>query len=340
MAKLRRGACRNFVRRLAVVSRIISSVAAAGTACQTSVRLDAPATRAMPFSRGGYMVGWPKMPRCLRRSIAVWGLLAIGLCAGGNAAETDRGSSGTAYRKEAIAAMPLDQLSPEQREKVHSVLRKTSVYRRMPSAVVQCDAELHHFVLNHPEILANIWQLMEIENVVLQSTGPNTYRADDGDGTKGEVEFLYRGGDTYLIFARGSYDGPLFTQPITGTCVLLVRSSYAKSSDGHDKVTTQLDSFVHLDNVGLDFLAKTFQPLVCRVADYNFLVTASFIEALSRTAEVNQMGIQRLASNLRELDPAVRERFSQLAAEVGMRAQARSELAAEPRARLAREAPR
>jgi hypothetical protein len=76
------------------------------------------------------------------------------------------------------------------------------------------------------------------------------------------------------------------------------------------------------------------------VADYNFLVTASFIEALSRTAEVNQMGIQRLASNLRELDPAVRERFSQLAAEVGMRAQARSELAAEPRARLAREAPR
>jgi hypothetical protein len=263
-------------------------------------------------------------------------VLCLWAAAWSRAADPRRASSGLAARKEAIASMPLDRLDAPSREKVLDVLKKTSVYRRMPTAVTRSDPELYLFVLNHPEILANIWQLMQIENIVLQSTGPNTYFADDGDGTKGEVEFLYRGADVCLVYAKGSYEGPLFTQPITGTAVLLLRSGYSRAADGGYQVTTTLDAFVHLDNVGLDFLAKTFQPLVCRVADYNFLVTAQFFEALSRTAEVNQMGMQRLCANLQNLDPGVRTQFAMLAADVAQRAGNRTDLNAEARVPLAK----
>jgi hypothetical protein len=238
-------------------------------------------------------------------------------------------------RKEAIAAMPLAQLTPEQRENVAAVLGKTTIYRRLPPAVACCDPELYLFIVDHPEILANIWQLMEIEDVVLQPVSANRYVADDGDGTKGELEFLHRGPNLHLIYAEGRYDGPLFTQPITGKSVLLIRSSYVREPDGHYYVTTQMDAFVQLDNVGLDLLAKTFQPLVCRVADYNFLVTAQFVEALSRTAEVNQMGMQRLAANLKHLSPQVRDDFANLALEVSQRAVVRARHQAEHGARLA-----
>lgn len=247
------------------------------------------------------------------------------LSAAAPAQETQKPTSGMQARREAASAIPFDRLTDEQKQNVAAVLRKTSVYRRMPTATIRTDAEFYQFILNHPEILANIWQIMEVENVVLRATGENTYIADDGDGTRGEVEFLYRDNDLCLVFARGTYDGPLFTQPITGTAVLLLRSKYARGEDGRSYVTTQLDAFVHLDNVGLDFLAKTFQPLVCRVADYNFLVTASFIESLARTAEVNGMGMQRLAANLQNLDPQVRRDFAKLAAEVNARAMGRRE---------------
>jgi hypothetical protein len=265
---------------------------------------------------------------------AILGVVAS-LSARSFAADERRPTSSMAARNEAIAAMPLDRLDPASREKVTAVLKKTSVYRRLPTAVIRCDPQLYMFILHHPEILANVWQLMQIEDVVLQATGPTTYRADDGDGTRGEVEFLHRGHDRQLVFAKGSYEGPLFTQPITGTAVFLLRSAFAREPDGQYYVTTRLDAFVHLDNVGLDFLAKTFQPLVCRVADYNFLVTAQFIEALSRTAEINQLGMQRLAANLTDLDPRVRAEFAMLAAEVAARATARAELQLDSNAHLA-----
>lgn len=270
-----------------------------------------------------------QLSRGLPAMLLICGLLAPAIAA-------DRGaSSGFAARKEAIAAIPMDKLDPQMQAKVSAVLKRTSVYRRMPTTAMRCDPDLYLFILSHPEILANIWQLMQIENVVLEATGPNSYHANDGDGTQGEVEFLYRGRDVQLVYAEGAYEGPLFTQPITGSAVMLLRTGYAQDADGKYRVTTTLDAFVHLDNVGLDFLAKTFQPLVCRVADYNFLVTAQFIEALSRTAEVNQMGMQRLAANLQQLDPQVRAQFAMLAAEVAQRAAARAEMQLEANARLA-----
>lgn len=246
-----------------------------------------------------------------------------------------RATSSMSARKEAIAALPLDGLTAEQQQNIAAVLSKTTIYRRLPPAVACCDPELYLYIVNHPEILANIWQLMDIEDVVLKPVSANRYVADDGDGTKGQMEFLHRGPNMHLVYAEGRYEGPLFTEPITGKSVLLIRSNYVREPDGQYYVTTQMDVFVHLDNVGLDFLAKTFQPLVCRVADYNFLVTAQFVEALSRTAEVNQMGMQRLASKLQNLDPQVRDDFANLALEVSHRAVTRAKYQEEQGPRLA-----
>lgn len=261
---------------------------------------------------------------CLLLSAVLGLALQSGPACAASRGAIPRATSSNTARKEAMAAMPLAQLTPEQQQNITAVLNKTTIYRRLPPAISCCDPELYLFILNHPEILANIWQLMDIEDVVLRPVGPNRYVADDGDGTKGEVEFLHRGPNMHLLYAEGRYDGPLFTQPITGKCVLLLRSGYVREPDGHYYVTTQMDAFVQLDNLALDALAKTFQPLVCRVADYNFLVTAQFVEALSKTAEVNQMGMQRLAANLENLNPQVRDDFATLAYEVSRRAVVRA----------------
>ncbi|MGD9648408.1 MAG: hypothetical protein AB7U73_22040, partial [Pirellulales bacterium] len=160
-----------------------------------------------------------------------------------------------------------------------------------------------------------------------ERTSPTTFRADDGEGTRGDVEVLYRNHDTCLVYAGGSYDGPLFSQPITGNCVLMMRSAYSREPDGHYYITTQLDVFVQLHHVGLDFLAKTFQPLVSRVADYNFVATCGFIETLSQTAETNGPGLARLATRLETVDPEVRDQFILVTERVARRARQREGVA-------------
>jgi hypothetical protein len=261
---------------------------------------------------------------CRRGAIPL--LCSLALCltvaTAARAADKNRASSSTAARKDALAAIPRDKLTEAQIEKVRSVVNKPSVYRRMPTQVIRCDPDLYLFVMNHPEVMANIWQVMGIEDVVLQPQSDGRFLADDGAGTRGIGEFLYRSFDTHLVYAEGCYSGPLFSKPVEGTSIVLLKSAYNREPDGHYYITVRLDVFIRLDNVGLDFLAKTFQPLVVQVADYNFVATTNFLQSLSRTAEVNPKGMRRLAENLVNLPPEVRGEFMATTAQVADRAAA------------------
>ena len=66
-------------------------------------------------------------------------------------------------------------------------------------------------------------------------------------------------------------------------------------------------------------LAKIFTPLTGKVADANFCQTVAFVGSLSRTAEVNKRGMQRLAGRLERVQPDVRKRFAELAGLVARR---------------------
>lgn len=250
-----------------------------------------------------------------------------------------RASVSRASRDDAIASIPFDQLTPEGRDKVSAVIEHASLFRRLPTQVIQCDPELFLFVIDHPDIVANIWQLLGIENVVLTPTGPQTFEADDGAGTTGDVEFLHRRHDMQVIYSEGSYDGPMFTKPVTGRCVLVLRSGYQRDNEGHYFITNRVDAFIQLDHVGLEFLAKTFHPLVGRVADYNFMATGTFLENLSRAAELNPAGMARLAQRLEHVHPDVRDEFLTVSLEVAERAAQRTARTAQYEESIDREPP-
>ena len=73
---------------------------------------------------------------------------------------------------------------------------------------------------------------------------------------------------------------------------------------------------------GVELLSKVFYPLIAKTADSNFLQTAGFVASLSRTAEVNSRGVERLAGRLTHVQPEVRRQFAELAVEVARRASA------------------
>lgn len=234
-----------------------------------------------------------------------------------------RPSTSRAAREDALATIPRDKISPEHLKLADELVANVSIFRRLPTQVIECDPQIYQYVMDHPEIVANIWQLLGIEKVVVKPIGPDVYLAEDGAGTKGKLHFLYRSHDLHVIYAEGAYDGPMFTQQVTGGCLMILKTGYQREVDGKYYITSRVDTFIRLDNVGLEFLAKTFQPLVGRVVDYNFFATGSFVESLSRTAEMNPAGMQRLAAKLQHVEPEVRDEFVLLTREVAARAEAR-----------------
>ncbi len=81
-----------------------------------------------------------------------------------------------------------------------------------------------------------------------------------------------------------------------------------------------MDAFVNIENVGVDLLAKTFQPLVSKSADYNFTETSAFLSMVSKTAKRNPRGMGRLAAKLTSIDPQVRQDFAEVSLQVSQRA--------------------
>ena len=75
-------------------------------------------------------------------------------------------------------------------------------------------------------------------------------------------------------------------------------------------ITSRMDGFVNVDSGGAEMLARVVQPLVVKNIDDNFIQTIAFLGSMSKTAEVNVGGMQRLAGRLAHVQPETRQQLS------------------------------
>lgn len=266
-------------------------------------------------------------PRLLRALCALSVMLSISTTASASERSVTKADTSAKTRNEAIRAIPLSQLEPEQHKKVASMLTKDSIFRRLPTQVFDCEHYLYSFLVRNPEVVVNIWEVMGISQIALKRQSSTQYVADDGAGTTGTLEFLYSDRNTQIIYAEGSYEGPMFQRKIHGRCLLVVKSGYFRESNGRHNVSTQVDTFLQIENGGVEFIARTFQPLVGKLADHNLTETTAFVSSLSRTAEVNSPGVIRLAQRLENVATPIRQAFMTITSEVGDRLLASEEAA-------------
>jgi hypothetical protein len=230
-----------------------------------------------------------------------------------------KATTSRAAREEATRSIPLDKLDADARQKVSSVLSSTNIFRRLPIRVVPCDPDLYLFLVQHPDVVVGIWETLGLSQLKMRKTDRDTYQLTDGEGTLGTIEFLYRSHDTHVVYVEGRYDGPVLTTPVRGWCVLILKTGYVREPDGRYYITSRLDTFTHLEPGGVEFLTKTFQPLVGKAADGNFIQTVAFVGSLSRTAEVNHRGVQRLSQRLHGVHPEACGELARLAEDIAAR---------------------
>ncbi|QGJ71197.1 Hypothetical protein PBC10988_29000 [Planctomycetales bacterium 10988] len=223
------------------------------------------------------------------------------------------GSADRAFRDEAVRAIPYRNLSPRARSITQEVIQNTAVYRRLPMEMIACDPEFYLFVVNRPDTVVGIWENLGISEVKLNQTGTNTYVADDGRGTKTDIEFLHRSHDKHLILAKGSYEGPLLKRTLNGQCLMLLRTGYMTEKDGTYFVAHQIDAFLKIDDFGAKMIAKTLQQMFGKVADQNFSEISSFVGSLAQKAERDPQWVEQMTTEMRTVHPQVRQEMVKLA---------------------------
>ncbi|MEX2309010.1 MAG: hypothetical protein WD738_15525 [Pirellulales bacterium] len=240
-------------------------------------------------------------------------------------AATPDATSERGIREEAVRAIPWRQMAPEHRRAAQAVIKNTSIYRRLPTRIIDCDPDMFTFLVQHPEVVIDVWRVMGMSQVALHRVGqapPDTpgrqakpdlpcYRGTDGAGTTGTVRFLYtdwgqNAQNLAVVFAEGGYEGKPFVTPLKAQSIILLRSGAVRETNGRHYVTVRIDSFLRIEQLGLELIAKTVQPWINKTADQNFIETLTFVSNFSRTAEQNPHGIERLATRLPTIDEPTR----------------------------------
>ena len=253
----------------------------------------------------------------MRRALvlAFTSLLALHGCGfrGAVAQDFTKASTSSQARDAALRSIPFNQMTPETRDKLWSVVNRPDIYRRLPVVSIECDPDLYLHMIRHPEVVVSIWHLMGITQVETERVAPYVVNAADGAGTRSRIELVYGTPKLHIFYGVGDYEGPLLKNRITGKCVMALKSDYYKGESGETLVQNRLDVFLTIDQRGIAMLAKTLHPLVGKAADHNFVETARFMGRLSKTAEENGRGVQQLAQQLDSVDAKTRKEFSDLA---------------------------
>ena len=229
------------------------------------------------------------------------------------------GTSNREARDAAIQRLPFQQLTPEAGARLKTVVTSSSYFRSMPQETVDCDPEMFSFLVRHPEVIVNIWEVMDVTKVSLQRIGPYQLQGSDGAGTTSNMDLVFGNESMHIYFANGSYQGNLWARELNGKCVVILHNRPGQLPGGKQGIVASMDIFMKLDNMGADLVVKTLGPLMGKTADYNFTECASFFSQISQTAEHNPYGIQQLAKRLTKIDPKIRDQFIATTTSVALR---------------------
>ncbi len=226
-------------------------------------------------------------------------------------------------RVQAANQVPLKVLTPEAQNKLGPILERPTLYRRMPVQSVDCDPEVFTFVVRRPEVLVGVWDVMGITKVQTKRLTPYVLEGLDSAGTSCKLELIYGTPKIHVYYGTGRYDGPVLAQGITGRGVFVLHSDYAKSAIGRTTVSCNMDIFLQLDNLGVDLVARTIQPLMWSTAEQNFAESAKYVSQVSQAAEMNPEGMQDLIGRLPQVDQEVRTQMCTVVDRVAQRADQR-----------------
>ncbi|WP_145249249.1 hypothetical protein [Aeoliella mucimassa] len=261
--------------------------------------------------------------------IAAAGMLLAMVITTKASAETDpmAATGSREAQDEATRSIPWKYLANNEQRMVQYVVRNNSIYRRMPTRVIDCDPKVFNYLGQNPQVVTELWKMMGVCNLTLEKVSDDTYRATDDNGTSGVLKVLSdRWNDdaqnSILLYCEGTYKGAPLPGEITARSVLLLRSGSVVETNGRPYVTARLDSWVLIDRLGVELVAKTIQPLLTKTADHNFTETMKFVGTFSKTAENNPAGMVNLSRKLEAIDEPTRVSMGVLCHETAARYQA------------------
>jgi len=219
----------------------------------------------------------------------------------------------------ALQKLPWNELTPATQTKIKNVVSGSPLFHRMPQQKVYADPEMYQFLLRHPDLVIGFWEQLGATQLSLREVRENQYILRETGGTAAAVEVLHRTNDLCIIYARGEYRGPLLAKSYQGDVVLVLRTQYARDEMNEPVIVCDLETFIQINSLGADMLAKLFFASLSKVADSNFEVTVSFAGQVSKAASRTPNALKDTAEDITSVRQEICVEFGDVVDRVAMR---------------------
>lgn len=214
-----------------------------------------------------------------------------------------QGNSTGDVQKQAQAALPLQAMTPENRQRARAVVDKCNQFRRLPQLQYAADPAIYTYLLQHPDVAVSTWRVMGISRFEMWQTGPMEYEARATDGSEGLADILYRDQRNCVFVCEGRYHNPLLPKPLEASALVWFRHEFAPAANGTHVVTQEADVFVAFPSQGLSAVAKVLTPVTNSMMDRNMFEVSLYASLMSRAVRDEPEWVIQVAQQLEGVLP-------------------------------------
>lgn len=208
--------------------------------------------------------------------------------------------------------VPLDKIAPEARATVTEVIGENTLHCKGSPETFPCNSKIYLSLLNEPALTLSLWQDLSNSSVRLTQIGPNRYQGDDGAGTKGVWEFVYRSPKMHVLLCNLNYTTPRGNARLDARIVLIVHSGFYREINGESWVQHDIEAFVKVDSKGWKALARTVRPIIEKVLDDQVREAGWFVSLMGRLVTLYPTWAVQVAAKRNDIPSETRTNFRDL----------------------------
>ena len=230
--------------------------------------------------------------------------------------------AGAVYDREtrqyvASEILSLKDISRDDAMRIENVLRRVSVFRRLPVYQIEADKSMVMFMAKHPDSVVSIWDKQGISQISVRERAEGLYEVSDVAGTNGWMKRVWSGENGVLYYLEGGYRGSLLSGNIRGKVLVLARFSKQVNAKGVEMTSCYVDTFLSLDQEFFDASVRLLFPMLGKVADNNLEITMGFVGKYAEMCKKSPVSLSAYAMSLDNVSEQTRQ---DLARETGLTA--------------------
>ena len=213
------------------------------------------------------------------------------------------GESSVGAEDQARSAMPLEGMTPENRQRAQLIIQERSHFRCLPTLKYTIDEPMFRYLLQHPDVAVSTWRVMGISRFEMWQTGDMEYEAEAIDGSEGIADILYQDDNQMVFVCQGRYHNPLLPRPMEASALIWFRAVYTPNAEGTHVVTQKADMFVRFPSSSVTAIAKVLTPVLHSLMDRNLFEISLYGSMMSRAVRDEPEWVIQVAQQMEGVLP-------------------------------------